>query len=194
MRSTTALTGILSIDCCLSARGFPADGSRFQSSGFRCARCVQPCEIQMRPHPRPLTAVSRSRGNSGLASARDDAQKLSTMASSQQRGELALCLACSGRPHQRRAPACAPRRLPLTLPASRTSVLRAVFLQKWLRVHMERDPIVLFSCTLGLFGKHLRAACSRSRARLSRPALLRQPLSIALAADRAHFASPCVRL
>ena len=64
------------------------------------------------------------------------------------------------------------------LPASRTSVLRAVFLQKWLRVHMERDPIVLFSCTLGLFGKHLRAACSRSRARLSRPALLRQPWCI----------------
>ena len=36
---------------------------------------------------------------------------------------------------------------------------------------MERDPIVLFSCTLGLFGKHLRAAHSRSRARLSRARL-----------------------
>ena len=55
-----------------------------------------------------------------------------------------LALRCSSFSH-------ATRRLTMSGTGS-FSRLRAVWFQKWLRIHMERDPIVLFSCTIGMIG------------------------------------------
>ena len=150
---------------------------------------VQPCEIQM---SLPL----EGKQSACQASARDDAQSFCTMASTQQRGELALCLACSGRISAERLPArpaaCLSRSLHRASPYCAQSSCKSGSVSTW---------SVTRSCSSRALLASLVSTCA-PHAAVAGPALAGLPcsasrgasLSIALAADRAHFASPCVRL